>query len=219
LVFSGDSGLIGWVYACFGDRIIEAQSGYHQEIASLAGTSLLGEHNYDNALAAVAAVRTFGMKPTVIQQGLSSFRGVPHRLEPVGTRKGVRFYNDSAATIPEASIAALESFEGPVYLIVGGTDKELDFHRLAVAILDRAKGVVFLKGTGTEKLLKELENLLVQRKTESQKWTRRRVHGEGGRVGGTQCRERRCRVCFRLERRASACLRTNLIGEISSESR
>lgn len=153
------------------DRIIEAQSGYHQEIASLAGTSLLGEHNYDNALAAVAAVRTFGMKPTVIQQGLSSFRGVPHRLEPVGTRKGVRFYNDSAATIPEASIAALESFEGPVYLIVGGTDKELDFHRLAVAILDRAKGVVFLKGTGTEKLLKELENLLVQKKTEIQKWT------------------------------------------------
>ncbi len=85
-------------------------------------------------------------------------------------KRGVRFYNDSAATIPEASIAALESFPGSVYLIVGGNDKELDFSRLAETILDRARGVVFLKGTGTEKLLEKLESLFVQRKSESQKW-------------------------------------------------
>lgn len=158
-------------FTLVGNRIIEAQSGYHEEVAHLAGTSFLGEHNYDNVLAAVAAARTFGVKPIVIQQGLDSFRGIPHRLELVGTKKGVLFYNDSAATIPEASVAALGSFSQPVYLIVGGTDKELDFSQLAEVILDRVKGVVFLKGTGTDKLLRELEKLLVQRKAENQKWT------------------------------------------------
>lgn len=157
-------------FTLLGDRIIEAQSGYQEEVACLTETSLIGEHNRINALAAVAAVRTFGVKPAVIQRGLLSFQGVPHRLEFVGMKRGVRFYNDSAATIPEASIAALESFPGSVYLIVGGNDKELDFSRLAETILDRARGVVFLKGTGTEKLLEKLESLFVQRKSESQKW-------------------------------------------------
>ena len=157
-------------FTLLGDRIIEAQAGYHEEVACLAGTALIGEHNYDNALAAVAVVRTFGVKPAAIQQGLLSFRGVPHRLELVGTKKGVRFYNDSAATIPEAVVAALGSFPEPVYLIVGGSDKDLNFSQLAAVILDRVKGVVFLRGAGTDKLLLELENLFVQRKTESQKW-------------------------------------------------
>jgi len=157
-------------FTLLGDRIIEAQSGYQEEVACLAGTSLIGEHNYDNALAAVAVARTFGVKPVAVQKGLLSFRGVPHRLELVGTRKGIQFYNDSAATIPEAVIAALESFSEPVYLIVGGSDKELHFNRLAEVILDRVKGIVFLKGTGTEKLLRELETLFAQRKAESQKW-------------------------------------------------
>lgn len=157
-------------FTLLGDRIIEAQSGYQEEVARLAETSLIGEHNYVNALAAVAAVRTFGVKPSMIQRGLRSFQGVPHRLEFVGMKKGVRFYNDSAATIPEASVAALESFSGSVYLIVGGNDKELDFSRLAEAILNRVKGVVFLKGTGTEKLLMGLEDLLARRKSESQRW-------------------------------------------------
>ena len=67
-------------------------------------------------------------------------------------------------------MAALESFSDPIYLIAGGTDKELDFERLAEVILDRVKGVVFLKGTGTEKLLKELESVFNRRNIENQKW-------------------------------------------------
>jgi UDP-N-acetylmuramoylalanine--D-glutamate ligase len=169
------------------ERIVERHADQEEEIARLSGTALLGEHHYANALAAVAAVRTFGIEPAVIQRGLFSFRGVPHRLELVGTRRGVRFFNDSAATIPEASIAALESFSEPVYLIVGGTDKALDFTQLAAVILERVKGVIFLKGTGTDKLLVALEDLLREKKRESKKMDRCGIHGQGGGIGLAQC--------------------------------
>lgn len=166
--FSGTQDVDGFIL--HGDRIFEGKSGHRKEIARLTETSLTGGHNYNNALAAVAVTRTLGVEASVIQSGLRSFRGVPHRLEFVGAKRGVRFYNDSAATIPEASVAALESFSDPIYLIAGGTDKELDFGRLAEVILDRVKGVVFLKGTGTEKLLKELESVFNRRNIENQKW-------------------------------------------------
>lgn len=149
-------------FSLIGDRIIEARDGRQEEVANLSGTKLIGEHHRENTLAAVAAARTFGIDASKIQEGLISFEGVPHRLELVAEKRGIRFYNDSAATIPEAAIAALESFRQPVYLIVGGTDKELDFGCLACVILERAKGVVFLKGTGTDKLLAEMRNRLME---------------------------------------------------------
>lgn len=149
-------------FSVVGDRIVEVRGIHQEEIANLGETRLIGEHHRENALAAVAAVRSFGIEGASIQAGLRSFEGVPHRLELVGEKRGVRFYNDSAATIPEAAIAALESFRQPVYLIVGGTDKELDFGRLACVILERAKGVVFLRGTGTDKLLAEMKDRLME---------------------------------------------------------
>lgn len=160
--FSGTNQTASDGFSINGDRIIEARNGNHEEVATLSGTRFIGTHHRENALAAVAAVRTFGIDASTIQKGLVSFEGVPHRLELVGEKRGIRFYNDSAATIPEAAIAALQSFRQPVYLIVGGTDKELDFGRLACVILERAKGVIFLKGTGTEKLLAEMRNRLME---------------------------------------------------------
>ena len=149
-------------FSLVGNDIIEAQVGHQNRVASLTDTPLIGGHNAENALAAVAAARTFGVKSEKIQQGLHTFTGVAHRLELIAEKKGIAFYNDSAATIPEATIAALRSFEKPVYLIVGGADKELDFGQLARVIIERAKGVVFLKGTGTEKLLQEMRLKLVE---------------------------------------------------------
>ena len=149
-------------FTVFGDQILEIQEGQQKQVAALENTAFLGEHSRENVLAAVAAVRAFGIAPEDIQQGLLSFRGVAHRLEFVALKRGVYFYNDSAATIPEAAIAAIQSFPKPMYLIVGGTDKVLDFEYLARVILDRVKGVIFLKGTGTDKLLREMGTQLVK---------------------------------------------------------
>ncbi len=148
-------------FTLVGDRIIEARSGHQEEVAVLTGISLVGEHSHMNILAAVATSRAFGVASERIQEGLLSFQGVPHRLEFVGEKRGVRFYNDSAATIPEATIAALKSFSSPVYLIVGGSDKRLDFRQLAEVLLEQVKGVVFLRGTGTDSLLAEIRHRLM----------------------------------------------------------
>jgi UDP-N-acetylmuramoylalanine--D-glutamate ligase len=114
-----------------------------------------GEHNRLNLLAAALGARLFGLEPGPIAEALASFPGIEHRLELVTERGGVRIYNDSAATIPEAAAAALRAVPEPVFLIAGGTDKNLDFHPLAEAA-GRAAGIYLLAGSGTRKLERAL---------------------------------------------------------------
>jgi UDP-N-acetylmuramoylalanine--D-glutamate ligase len=113
--------------------------------------SVPGEHNRLNLLAAALGARLFGLEPEPIAAALASFPGIEHRLELVAERDGVRIYNDSAATIPEAAAAALTSLPAPVFLIAGGTDKNLDFRPLAEAAA-QAAGIYLLEGSGTRKL-------------------------------------------------------------------
>jgi len=115
-----------------------------------------GVHTRYNLLAAGLAAYSLGQDPGTIERRLGEFPGLEHRLELVRELGGVRFYNDSAATIPEAAAAALESLPGPLLLIAGGTDKNLDFRPLAAAI-GRAAAVFLLAGSGTEKLRGLLE--------------------------------------------------------------
>jgi len=110
-----------------------------------------GAHQRVNLLAAAAGLADLGMDPAVVAQGLSTFPGIEHRLEFFAESGGVRFYNDTAATIPEAAAAALDAFSEPVVLVTGGTDKALDFTPLAEAA-KKASSLVLLAGTGSEKL-------------------------------------------------------------------
>lgn len=112
---------------------------------------LPGAHNRYNLAAAGLAAWAAGADPAAIARGLAEFGGVEHRLELFLERDGVSWCNDSAATVPEAVAAALNSFDRPIVLITGGTDKVLDFkpHRKAYA---KAKRLVLLRGTGTDKL-------------------------------------------------------------------
>jgi len=110
-----------------------------------------GEHNRLNLLAAGLAARLFGLEPAPIAAALSAFRGIEHRLELVAERAGVRIYNDSAATIPEAVAAALSALPAPVFLIAGGTDKNLDFRPLSGAA-GQAAGIFLLQGSATRKI-------------------------------------------------------------------
>jgi UDP-N-acetylmuramoylalanine--D-glutamate ligase len=86
----------------------------------------------------------------------------------VGEKNGVRYYNDTAATIPEAAIAALHFFSDPVILIAGGSDKKLQFDTFAKEILRRSKGLILFKGEATEKLLRALKDHLPASKKDRQ---------------------------------------------------
>ncbi len=115
-----------------------------------------GDHQRKNLLAAALACRAFGLDSESISTSMATFPGVEHRLELFVEKDGVSWYNDSAATIPQAVGAALGSFDRPVILITGGTDKNLDFEPLRSAYA-KSKITILLAGTGTEKLQPMLE--------------------------------------------------------------
>jgi UDP-N-acetylmuramoylalanine--D-glutamate ligase len=109
-----------------------------------------GKHNQFNCQAAWTAAREMGVSFDAAQQAVRDFPGLPHRLQLVHESKnGVRWFNDSIATIPEAAIAALDSFPPrSVLQIVGGSDKGLPFTALAAALCERAKAVLCIGTTG-----------------------------------------------------------------------
>lgn len=115
-----------------------------------------GEHMRKNLLAAGLALGVMGLDAAAISKAMACFPGVEHRLEFFAERNGISWYNDSAATIPQAVDAALRSFDGPVILITGGTDKNIDFGPVQEAYR-RARGIVLLAGSGTDKLMPLLE--------------------------------------------------------------
>lgn len=110
-----------------------------------------GPHARRNLLAAALGARLMGGEASAISRALGDFPGVEHRLEMFLESGGVRFCNDSAATVPQAVEAALLAFDTPTVLITGGTDKNLDFVPVRAAYR-RAKSVILLAGTGSEKL-------------------------------------------------------------------
>jgi UDP-N-acetylmuramoylalanine--D-glutamate ligase len=114
--------------------------------------SLPGNHNRKNLLCAACICRLFGMGPEKIAARLAHFRGIEHRLEPLGDKGGVTYINDSAATIPEATVEAAASFSRPVILIAGGTDKNLHFEVFS-DLPANIKQFVLLKGSATEKMV------------------------------------------------------------------
>lgn len=120
-------------------------------------TALMGQHNRSNILAAITTTRVQGVAPATILAALNNFRGVPHRLELVGEKNDVTFYNDTAATMPEAAIAGIRSFAEPVILIAGGADKAFDYAELARVFVAEPKSVILLQGTATDKLLPLME--------------------------------------------------------------
>jgi UDP-N-acetylmuramoylalanine--D-glutamate ligase len=108
-----------------------------------------GRHNQSNAQAAFAAAYELGVGRDDAEEALREFRGLPHRLQLVHESGGVRYFNDSIATIPEAAIAALDSFPPKrVLQIVGGYDKGLPVTTLCNALLERAKAVLCIGATG-----------------------------------------------------------------------
>ncbi len=116
---------------------------------------LLGEHNRKNAAFARDAARSMGITDEIIKETLKTFSGLPGRLQLLGEKNGVIFYDDGNSTTPEATIAALRALVPlgrPMILIAGGSDKELDFSQLIPEIEKSVKKIILFNGKATEKI-------------------------------------------------------------------
>jgi UDP-N-acetylmuramoylalanine--D-glutamate ligase len=103
---------------------------------------LLGRHNVSNVLAATLTAGLAGAQPAALTEGLRSFRPLPHRLEPVSDRLGLRWVNDSKATNVAATCGALQSLRAPLVLLLGGKDKGEDLSPLAESLHPEVRRVV-----------------------------------------------------------------------------
>ncbi len=103
---------------------------------------LRGEHNLINVLAACALAHAVGFSAGQMLAGVNGFTGVAHRLEYVREWRGSHWYNDSIATAPERTLAAIQSFDAPLVLLLGGRDKDLPWEELAVVVRKRVDHVV-----------------------------------------------------------------------------
>ncbi len=127
-----------------GDLIYFRRDGKKEILCAVHDLSLPGSHNLENALAAAAASLLTGIRKEAIVEALSTFPGVPHRLEPIRIVKGVKYVNDSKGTNPESVLKALDSYQEPIILIAGGKNKGSDFSALAKKIKERVKALILL---------------------------------------------------------------------------
>jgi UDP-N-acetylmuramoylalanine--D-glutamate ligase len=119
---------------------------------------LLGDHNIENACAAITVAKRLGVSNDDIGRGLGSFDGLPHRIEFVRELGGVRYYDDSFSAAPMATVAAVKAFDQPIVLILGGTDKGADFTKLFQVLQSQSLRAVILIGETRNALAEKLKN-------------------------------------------------------------
>jgi len=137
------------------DEIVFRQDGEEETVLNLRDIPLVGAHNIENVLAAVAATRLAGADPAAIARGVRSFAGVEHRLEFVAEIGGVRYYNDSKATNVDATLKALDAFPGRILIVLGGKDKGSDYTLLQKSLSEKAI-LALLIGAAAEKIEKQI---------------------------------------------------------------
>lgn len=154
LRFSLDEPLVPGAWLEKGRLMVDlGDAGTPCRVADAGDVALLGRHNLANALAALLAAIASGAADALLAPGaaapaLSSLPPLPHRLEPVGAVGGVRWVNDSKATNIAASASALRSLDGPVVLLLGGTDKGEDFRGLLPSMRGRVRAVITYGAAG-----------------------------------------------------------------------
>ncbi|MHB1120360.1 MAG: UDP-N-acetylmuramoyl-L-alanine--D-glutamate ligase [Bellilinea sp.] len=125
-----------------GGNLIWQADGTQKDILKAAEVQLRGEHNLANVVAACAIALAAGFSIEAVRAGIRNFQGVPHRLQFVRHLKGVDWYNDSIATAPERTCAAIRAFDEPITLMLGGRDKDLPWQDLAELVHQKVDHVV-----------------------------------------------------------------------------
>ena len=134
--------------------IVLSVNGQNTTIPCVSSVKIPGIHNLQNVLAASCAAYLSGARKQHIEKAITTFTGLEHRLEFVREVNGVRYYNDSKATTPESSIAAITAFQAQVILIAGGYDKGSSFGEFAGVCAQHTKAVVLIGKTAGK--IKEL---------------------------------------------------------------
>ncbi len=124
-----------------------------QDIINIYDMNLIGAHNYENVMAAVAVTKAAGVPDDIIIEQIRRFKAVEHRIEYVATKNDVMYYNDSKGTNPEAAVKAIEAMTRPTVLIGGGYDKGSEFDLYVEAFKDTVKLLVLI-GQTSEKIAK-----------------------------------------------------------------
>lgn len=134
------------------DTYVKYEKIYFKDeyICDVSDLPILGIHNIENVLAAVAACRLFGISCEIIKSGIKSFRAVKHRLQFVKEINGVKYYNDSKGTNPDATIKAVEAVNNNIILIAGGYNKKACYTEMLKVCKDRVKTLILLGDTAND---------------------------------------------------------------------
>lgn len=128
-------------------------------------SNLLGEHNQSNVGAAVSVAEILGIKKPVIKKAVSTFTGLSHRLENIGTLKGITFYDDAISTTPDSTIEAIKALKNVDTIFLGGQDRGYDFTPLEKILKKyRIKNVVLFPDSG-EKMIKDAQDFNILKTT------------------------------------------------------
>lgn len=139
------------------DKIVSKNKGKIRKIIELNDIPLLGKHNYQNIMSAIAAAQIIQVDADIIKSSIAGFKPPEHRLEYVDKIDGIKYYNDSKATNCDSAICALKAFgDEKVVLIVGGRDKGTDLDELVQAIKKHAEHVVLI-GEAADRFQESLE--------------------------------------------------------------
>lgn len=130
-----------------GDDICFADGNTVSKVCSTKELAIFGRHNYENVMAAAAMALSFGVAMEKIHEVLVRFQAVAHRIEYVAEKRGVRFYNDSKGTNPDAAIQAVRAMQQPTLLIGGGYDKGSEYKEWIRAFEGKVKKLVLLGQT------------------------------------------------------------------------
>lgn len=130
-----------------GDDIMYRHNGRETLVINVHDMNLLGRHNYENVMAAAAVSLEMGVPMETIRRVISQFQAVEHRIEFVLERSGVKYYNDSKGTNPDAAIQAVKAMPGPTILIAGGYDKGSQYDEWIESFGDKVKYLVLIGQT------------------------------------------------------------------------
>ena len=119
---------------------------------------LLGEHNRCNVKAALCACKSYGLLLENLIPHLYTFKSLEHRQEYVGIFKGVKFYNDSISTIPQATIAALKTIKNVNFLLLGGFDRGIDYEPLVTYLKENALPYILITGQAGQTIKNKLQD-------------------------------------------------------------
>ena len=134
-------------YCIDGDVIIRNHGGNREEIVNINELNLLGRHNHENVMAAIAIASELNVPTDVIKKAVCEFQAVEHRIEFVAEKAGVKYYNDSKGTNPDAAIQAVKAMPGPTILIAGGYDKNSEYDEWIESFDGKVKHMVLLGQT------------------------------------------------------------------------